>query len=71
MLYIAGNSIKIGWLVPELQAVEGFAKQEETRRIFGFLFSYISKSVVQISNSLNYLITLQVFFHHTYLLETR
>ena len=36
--------MKIGWLVPEIQAAEGFVKQKKTREIFPFN-RLISKSV--------------------------
>ena len=31
---LAENPMKIGWLVPEIQAVEGFAKQQKSKAFF-------------------------------------
>ena len=43
MPQLAENPMKIGWLVPEIPTVEGFAKQQETKPIFLFI-SCFSKS---------------------------
>ena len=36
MLHVEENPVKSGWLVPEIQAVEGFAKQKENKGNFSF-----------------------------------
>ena len=38
MLHLAENPMKIGWLVPEIQAIEGFANQLEVNKC-AFTFS--------------------------------
>ena len=38
MTYLAEKPLKMGWLVPEIQAVEGFAKQQKTKFFFFFFF---------------------------------
>ena len=45
MPHFAENSLKIGWFVSEIQAVEGFEKQ---RKLFIF-FGYILKLVFCVS----------------------
>ena len=44
MPHIAENPMKIGWLVPEIEAVEGFAKHSKTKEIVPFKGSQLAKS---------------------------
>ena len=45
MLHVAENPVKSGWLVPEIQAVEGFAKQKKTKEFFSFSLALSQKTV--------------------------
>ena len=49
ILHLAENPMKIGWLVPKIQAVEGFAKQyiENKELFFPFNWLYPKISVCE------------------------
>ena len=50
MPHLAEILMKIVWLVPEIQAVDGFAKNRQQRKFF-LLIGYISKSIFASSDS--------------------
>ena len=45
MPHLAENPVKMGWLVPEIQAIEGSAKQKKTKETFPFNWLYLKISI--------------------------